>query len=538
MKQKLVAFLMTVSMCAALVGCGGSSGNSDSVGEDTASEAAGETSGETEDSSSSESGTHDSLTVAFSGDITDLSPNAAFADSMRHIAFNIYEHLWSIDDDGEMTYRAATSHEYVDDTHLKLTLRDDIYDTLGNQFTASDVLFSIEHCKGTPFGSDLVYIDTENSEIADDFTVILTLTQPYASQVSALTTIDMFDEDSYNASPDGFASDPVGYGPYQLEELTVGTQAVITARDDYWDGEPQLKTITFKIVPENSQKINLLLSGDVDVIDEVPVSDIETINNTEGLKIDPKDTIASEGLFFNLGENSPCNDIHLRKAIAYATDAASLIDVVYEGNANQATSGYSKALSDHNEYWDEVYAGVDNYYDYDLEKAKAELAQSAYPDGVALRAIQTGTNHGDMNAQLMQAMLSEIGITMEITQTDVATANSTVKDNPDDWDLYFSGWLANSSSVTAIASIQICSNNFCNWSGSEFEEFTALVKDAESTVDEAKFLEKDNAVLKMTDEMLPMMGIADRVIMQGTKEGIHLDYYFVYLWDLFHTTWE
>lgn len=536
MKQKLVALLLAVSMCAALVGCGGSSGGdsgSSEAGVEEASEDA-----ESAGDASADTGSHDSLTIAISGDITDLSPNAAFADSMRHIAFNIYEHLWSMNDAGEMTYRAATSHEYIDDTHLKITLRDDIYDTLGNQFTASDVLFSIDHCRETPFGSDLAYIDTENSEIVDDFTVILALTQPYASQVSVLTTIDMFDEDSFNASADGFAADPVGYGPYQLEELTVGTQAVLTAREDYWDGEPQLKTVTFKIVPEDSQKTNLFLAGDVDVVDAVPVSDIETIKNTEGLAIDPKETIASEGVFFNLGEASPCNDIHLRKAIAYATDTAALIDVAYEGSAIQATSGYSKALSDHNEYWDELYAELDNYYEFDVEKAKAEMAQSAYPDGVTLKALQTGYNHSDLNSQLMQAMLSEIGITLEITQTDDATANSTVKNNPEEWDLFFSGWLADSSTVTAIASIQICGNNFCNWSGSEFDEFTQLVRDAEATIDEDAFLEADNKVLQMTDDLLPIMGIADRVNTQGIKEGIHLEYYFVYCWDLFHTTWE
>lgn len=526
MKKRLLAAVMTIMMGAALAGCG----------KDTKPGSA-----ETDKYSVSaeENKSKDTLAIATPGDPSTFAPNDTFNDFASFATQQIYEKLFYTDENGEYVYRAAESVEQEDGTHILIKLRKGITDTNGNELTASDVLFDIEHALDTVFGSQFTDIDLENCEIVDDYTLRLALYETYSMQLPTLSTIALFDEDSYKESKDGMVMTPVGYGPYYLDSYTAGTEVVLKARDDYWDQTPELKTVTFKIITEATQRTNALVSGNVDMAMEIQIPDVEYLDGNDGTSVLQKEGFASHGIVFNCGKVSPMNDIHLRKAIAYAIDLEAINAVSYKGTANVPTAMFSTGVNDYDEAaWKEIAEKCDNYYAFDLDKAKEELALSNYPDGVTLKAIHYTANNGDTNSELVQSMLSQIGITLEITAYDNATVNDMLVNEPEKWDMAFSGWYAGAQYSVAIASLQIVGNNFCNWEGADFDAYCEAVKKAEGDATEEEMMKDCLTIVDMSSEYLPFMNMADYKTMIGLADGLNLSFYANHMFDLSKMSWS
>lgn len=353
----------------------------------------------------------------------------------------------------------------------------------------------------------------------------LALTEPYALQEPILSGMHIFDQDSFEASSDGMAMTPVGYGPYYLDSIVTGSEIVLKARDDYWDGEPQYKTVILKVMKEATQRTNALESGEVDIAMNVSLTDVDYLNGLEGLSVEEIGTIQSQGIEFNMSEDSPFNDIHLRKAICYAIDLDAITEIGYEGHTGTPVAMFSTTCSDYDEAgWNEIYEKYDNYYAYNLDKAKEELALSNYPDGVTLQAIHYTNNNGDVNSELVQEMLSQISITLEITAYDNATVTQMQSTETDSWDMSFTGWAARANYATAIDDLHVTSNNWFKWSGDSYDEVCGYISNAQtSSLDDVK----ENALgfVDMCSEYVPGYSLADALTMVGKAETINLSFY-------------
>lgn len=514
--KKLIAFLLAAVMCFSLAACGGTgdTGTTDDSGNQSS------------DAQGSKDGTaSDTLTVAVADDPSTLAPSAIFDYACHVVTESIYERLVYQDNDGNMQYRAAESIEQEDDTHLIVNIRKGITDTLGNEFTAEDLLYDIEYTMNTPYVVTCNRIDLANCEIIDDYTVRLALTEPYALQVPIFSGMHLFDKDSFEASSDGMAMTPVGYGPYYLDSIVTGSEVILKARDDYWDGAPQYKTVVLKVMKEATQRTNALEAGEVDVAMNVALTDVDYINGIDGLSVCEVNTISSHGIQFNMSEDSPLNDIHLRKAICYAIDSDAIIQIGYEGHAGKPIAMFSTACSDYDEAgWNEIYEKYDDYYAFNLEKAKEEMALSAYPDGVTLQAIHYTNNNGDINSELVQGMLKEIGIDLVITAYDNATVTQMQSTETDTWDMSFTGWAARANYATAIADLHVANNNWFKWSGESYDQVTAAINKAQtSSIDDIK----QNALgfLDLCSEYLPAYETAQAITMIGVADGTTMAFY-------------
>ena len=172
---------------------------------------------------------------------------------------------------------------------------------------------------------------------------------------------------------------PLGTGPYRLVEFSPADRVVLEARDDYWGPKPVAKRIVFTAIPDRQTRLLAMQNGDIDGTFDLAISDIDqwkALGNVDVI------TAPSLGMFALTLDHSapPFDDIHVRKAIAYAVDRDGLVQALLKGNGEPAT-----ALNPP-EMWagvlplDEVkafYATLPGYQ-FDLEKAKAELAQSAH----------------------------------------------------------------------------------------------------------------------------------------------------------------
>lgn len=133
--------------------------------------------------------------------------------------------------------------------------------------------------------------------------------------------------------------------------------------------------------------------------------------------------------FYNTDESSPCSDVRVRQAIGYAIDTDYIIQVVWTGEAQATHEVGASSLQDYDPAWDTE----DNYYQYDVDKAKELLAEAGYADGLDL-VLNTTSGNSNL-AVVLQALLAQVGIDVEIQIMDQAVANQYKESDHSCWDI-------------------------------------------------------------------------------------------------------
>src|SRR5262249_23564916 len=208
----------------------------------------------------------------------------------------------------------------------------------------------------------------------------------------------------------------LGTGPYTLTEFAPGDHAVLQANPAYWGPKAVAKKITFQSIPDRQTRLLAMKNGDIDGTFDLAISDID---QWKGLKNVDVITAPSLGVYSLTLDRSapPFDDVHLRRAIAYSVDRAGLVMALLKGNGETAVA------LDPPEIWaplaptEAVKAFYDTLpgYGFDLDKAKAELAQSAYANGVSFTVPGSTADPYIVNVlQSVAQNLKQLGINMTV----------------------------------------------------------------------------------------------------------------------------
>ncbi len=404
MKKNWVSKALVGVLAVALAGCGSSSGDTSSATTDSTETAA---------AVSNEGKTaKDTLTVAIIEDMTTMDPQESNRASNWAVQRNIYNTLVEENDDGTVSPELATEWEWVDDTTLRMVLRDDVYFTNGVQFTAEDVYYTIERAKATSISaSTFASFDIENTEIVNDFEILLKFYEPYAPVFNTLSSgrgsivCKQYIEE---VGADVAAREPVGTGPYKLVQWDTGTQLVLQANENYWDTENAAKTenVVLKVVTDSSARVIELETGEADLVYEVATSDIDRVNNLDGAHADVSESNRYMLVTFSMADETLSNK-DLRYALSYAIDRSAINDVVYGGSAILSTGMYP-----HNVFG---FREIEDYMPYDLDLAKEYLASAGYSEGELTLLFNVEDRTADKQvAETLQYMWSELGVNTEI----------------------------------------------------------------------------------------------------------------------------
>jgi peptide/nickel transport system substrate-binding protein len=330
-------------------------------------------------------------------------------------------------DDLSLTPGVAESWQQVDDTTYKYVLRPGVTFGDGSPLTPADVVASFTYHMKPDAGSQLAafFSSVDTVEAAGENEVTVKLKAPnvqfqytpahMAGFIFKKSQLEEFPEDI--GTPDAL---PLGTGPYRLVEFTPADSVVLEARDDYWGPKPTAKRIVFTSIPDRQTRLLAMQNGDIDGTFDLAISEIDqwkALGNVDVI------TVPSLGVYaLTLDQSAPpFDDLHVRKAVAYAIDREGLVQALLKGNGDPAT-----ALNPP-EMWagvlslDEVkafYATLPSY-SFDLEKAKAELAQSAHAGGFEI-AVPGSTSDPHM-INILQSVsenLKQIGITVNVQEID------------------------------------------------------------------------------------------------------------------------
>ena len=341
-----------------------------------------------------------------------LDPSVSVMSYAYSIIVNISEPLMTTDAHDNLIPGLAESVEVNDDaSEFVFKLRQGVKFHDGTDFTADDVVFTFE---------DNMARNVNNSAIiasvtaVNDYEVKVTLTGPSAPFLGILSTVTWSIRPRKAATElgDSFGRNPVGTGPYKFVEWVEGEYVKLEANEDYYLGAPEIKNATFKFIGDTNTALIAMEAGDADYSAVWPDAARFDIEANPDLKMLDYNSNSLQFMTMNV-QNEYLSDKKVRQAINYAVNRDDIVIVAVEGMGrpttqycNVGTIGYVEGFEG---------------YTYDVEKAKALMAESAYPDGFTIRVIAQDEMNSRM-AQVMADNLSEIGINVEIEMQESNTA--------------------------------------------------------------------------------------------------------------------
>ena len=500
MSKKLFSLLLTACMLIGLLaGCGSSdtpSKTTEAPIETTVPEAA--------EAEVNEAAADKNLVFVISSDNGDLSPFGGDSGGRHHTYRMLYDCLCASYGLGntvkELQSQIAKSWNVVDGTTVDVEIYDYVKDSKGNHITAEDVVYSYEQAIASGTMEKLNgYLDKVTA--TGDYTVRITLTSASKGAMEwSLTTVPIISKAWFSAASDADkTSDPATTGAYLLKEFSSGSHTTLERNPDYWQTDESLRsyydsqyynTITINVLKESSMRVIALENGETDACQNVPAAEISTFLNDDGTAVDgwsvyPDENGRMNVLMFNNDNSVFADNKELRQAVLYAIDFNS----VRLGYGNTPTNGKRchdfapNIASDYLDEWDQ-----EDYYDYNLDKAKELMAQAGYPDGgITVSLMYQNSTTATAGLTVLQSYLAEVGITVELNPVDQALFNSYKYDDTK-WDMIVDS-KATTDFVTTVWQNVFDTNSFANGSAcfTHDDQLQALLEaaaDAEKSTDD------------------------------------------------------
>lgn len=429
MKRIISLVLAMAMMLVMLAGCSSKEGTttaSTQTGENTTTGAAGTTEG-TEGKN-----IRTDLVTAEPADIVTWDP-AESTDSYSNKVINmVFDTLIDMDAESNFIPGLATEWTVSDDgMEIVFNIREGVKFHNGETLTPSDVKFTLDRVANTAQSKAMMIAVDE--VLCDDeaMTVTLKMKEPSASIFVNLTegACHILNQKWVEEHPDGISQSPCGTGPMQLKEWKINDECTLVRFDDHWAGTPVTTSIRLRVIPESTSRTIALETGEVDMV--LPISAIDIARVTENPDLKTIELPGSSVVFISPNwSKAPFDNKLVRQAMHYACDKETIIEVVYEGYALPGVSPFPSIMPGFK---------ANETYTYDIEKAKALMAEAGYPDGLD-RPIEICVSSDERNkaAQIVQSDFAKIGIDLQIELMEFGTLLERC--NSPEHDLYILGW--------------------------------------------------------------------------------------------------
>jgi peptide/nickel transport system substrate-binding protein len=276
----------------------------------------------------------DSLVIAVASEPATFDLHYAASMVEGWIGNNIYDGLLFFDDAGNIEPLLAADYEISPDgLAYTFRLREGVKFHNGEEFPARDVAFTVEYGKTAPNASLLCGM-IRDVTVPDDYTVILTLKEPMASFLAefAGNQFSIYNAKAVKAA-ENYGSFPVGTGAYCFAGRRAGVDITLEAFPGYFRGEPPVKQVVFRIIPDDFTAAIALETGEVDLIMSLSVPAAVSLRDKSGIVVSSDPSTRVNYAAMN-NERPPFNNVKLRRAVNYGIDREAIRDIVYEGEGH------------------------------------------------------------------------------------------------------------------------------------------------------------------------------------------------------------
>jgi peptide/nickel transport system substrate-binding protein len=361
------------------------------------------------------------LRVRFYDDPAGFDPANIFRTENENIAFNIFSGLTTYSGaSGDIAPDLAESWETTDNKRWVFKLRHNVKWHKGfGDFTSADVVYSYNRIRdpatASPYASEFASID--KIEAPDDYTVVIELKAPDGNFLHSVANYhqgQIVNKKAIEAAGRQVRWQPIGTGPFYLDQIDVNSRIVLKRNADYFRGKAPIETIIFQIIKDESTAAIALRKGEVDlVMRSNRQENLETLQK-EGFVMNRVDDYAPSLRIFN-PKNKALSDVRVRRAIAYAIDYDAI---------NKATAPLlQKYTASILEPWMAGYTADVPTYPYNPELAKKLLAEAGYAKGLTFKNLSTSAQGVTEFQQFEIDYLAQVGVKMEMELVDTPTFN-------------------------------------------------------------------------------------------------------------------
>jgi peptide/nickel transport system substrate-binding protein len=374
------------------------------------------------------------ISIALSADVTSMDPHYHNLTPNNNVGEHVFETLVTKDARSRLKPALAESWRAVDDLTWEFKLRKGVKFHDGGDFTAQDVVFSLERVPNVPNSpSSFAAYTKQITEkiIVDPLTLRFKTATPYPLMPNDMSTVFILSaRAAKGTTPAGAATEDfnsgkatIGTGPFKFVRYAKGDRIEFVRNDAYWGTKPAWDKVTLRIITGDPTRVAALLSGDVRAIENVPTADIARLAKSADLTL--YRTVSHRLMYLHIDgsrdrtphvtdkagkplDKNPLKDLRVRKAISKAINRQALVERVMEGAAvttgqlmPEGMFGYTSALKPET---------------YDLDGAKKLLAEAGYPDGFAmtLHAPNDRYVNDEQIAQAIAQLLARAGIATRV----------------------------------------------------------------------------------------------------------------------------
>lgn len=385
-----------------------------------------------------------SLTVGLTSDAVNLDPQAGEELSSNILFYHIYDPLVRRNADLSFGPGLAESWELADDTTWVFKLRKGVKFHNGEEFKASDVVFTLDRLKKSLMAN--LGANIASFKAIDDYTVEIKTPRPYAVLPNDLAAVLILNEKYVKEAGDETADlKPIGTGPYKLVEWVKEDHIALEANKDYYAGPSKLDTVTFRPITNGATRTAALLTGEVDVIQDLNVRDVNRVKADDRYKVLAQPSLLNVVLSIDQREKSPTIDLdknpmvdhRVREAMVRAIDVGAINKVIMNG---LSTPSAQYVPASHTGYLDG--ASFRDMYPFDVQKATALMAEAGYADGftVTLDATNNRYVNDQQIVQALASMLGKIKINLKLNLMPKSNFFSYIRVPSDKSSLIMSGW--------------------------------------------------------------------------------------------------
>jgi peptide/nickel transport system substrate-binding protein len=376
------------------------------------------------------------LNVVIGGTITTYdTANINYYEERKMIRM-VYDPLIAIGDDGQpLAERSlAESWEFTDPKTFVLHLRTGVKFHDGTPWDAAAAKFNLDRHLDPAIASSArsELTPVASVEAVDAKTLKINLKQP-----TVAFPVTLFDRSAYQISPtawqkygkDSYGSNPAGTGPFKVVELVPNDHTTLERNPDYWDSpKPYLDGIVYRTIADDSTRLIELQSGGAHIDDGLPYQDIERIKQMPNVVMLDQ-LFRMEFLRWNVDSEFGKSQ-EFRQAFQSALDREAIQRTVYFSTGQVGYDPFFPGTP----FYDPNYKP----FTRDVNKAKALLDQSGLPSPIKFTYYIDDDPVREREAQIYQANLNDIGVSIDIQKEQTAAANA--RQDKGDYNFTFSWW--------------------------------------------------------------------------------------------------
>ncbi|BBK37661.1 transporter [Allostella sp. ATCC 35155] len=375
------------------------------------------------------------LTMGLGGAVSSIDPHYHNVATNNMINRHIFGRLIDQDAQQKLVPDLAESWKTIDDTTWEFKLRKGVKFHDGSDFDAKDVMATLSRIPWVPNAPSSFRIFTgqiTEAKAIDSHTIHLKTATPFPLMPVFMAGFAIISDEFERAPTEDFNSGKaaIGTGAYKLKQFVRGDRIELVRNDAYHGTKPDWETVSVKQITNSAARVAALLSGDVQIIDQVPTADFARLKKDKNIGI--SSVVSNRVIYLSMDANrdsspfvkakdgsalakNPLKDVRVRKAMSMAINRPAIVERVMEGQAIAAA-----------QFLPETFFGTSKNLKvekYDANGAKKLLAEAGYADGFSLTLHSPNDRYlnDEKVAQAVAQMLTRIGIQTKVEALPFAT---------------------------------------------------------------------------------------------------------------------